>query len=66
MDNVIDRSGFISHFLHQIFYSLALYHEKWPKMAIFIRRGGEDAYTLMYFDRHINGNKDGKILESNK
>ena len=66
------------------FYPLALYCEKWPKMAkngpkwpkmaqngpkwpkmaIFTR--GEDAYTLMYFDRHINGNKDGKILESNK
>ena len=25
-----------------------------------------DAYKLMYFDRDINGNKDGKHFESNK
>jgi hypothetical protein len=25
-----------------------------------------NAYKLRYFDRNINGNKDGKILEGNK
>ena len=55
MDNLIDRRGYRSHFLHQIvttpeklqnkkqgfsqFYSLALYCEKLQKMAKFMRTG---------------------------
>ena len=55
MDSFIDRGGYRSHFLHQsvatpqnlqgkkqvcsLFYSLSLYSEKWPKMAMFMRAG---------------------------
>ena len=55
MENLIDRRDYKSHFLHQIvatpqnlqnkkqgfsqFYTLALYCEKWQKMAKFMRAG---------------------------
>ena len=48
--------------------SLVLKVKKWIERLDSIRIWSRllDAYKLMYFDRNINGNKDGKILEGNE
>ena len=64
MDNFIDRIGYKSHFLHLIvttshniqnekhgcslFYSLNLYCEKWPKMAMFFSVDSFDLKSMSF------------------